>query len=211
MNLNITWVTSDTHFGHANAIKHSNRPYANVDEMDESLIENWNSLVKDNHTIFHLGDFSFRNPEQYLKRLKGKIIMLPGNHDQMFYKNKKLLDRFENAAMLHEVTNKIDGVTFNLTCEVKYDDGARGGLIVLNHYANLVWNKSHYGAIHLHGHSHGTLRYPKEMRAMDVGVDPMKYFPIRLDDVIARMSKIAPPTFDHHGEGQADVMGINIL
>lgn len=200
MNLTTTYVTSDSHFGHSNVIKYSNRPYANADEMDEALINNWNSLVKDSDTIFHLGDFSFKDPAQYLRRLKGKIIMLPGNHDQMFYKNKKLLERFENAAMLHEVTKSIDGVKFNLTCEVKYDDGARGGLIVMNHYANLVWNKSHHGAIHLHGHSHGSLRYPKAMRAMDVGVDPMSYFPIRLDDAIKRMGSIKPPTFDHHGE-----------
>jgi calcineurin-like phosphoesterase family protein len=200
MNLNTTYVTSDTHFGHANVIKYSNRPFANADEMDEALIKNWNSLVKATDTIFHLGDFSFKEPEQYLRRLNGKIIYIPGNHDQMFYKNKKLLDYFENAAMLHEVTKRIDGVKFNLQAEVKYDDGDRGGLIVLNHYANLVWNKSHHGAMMLHGHSHGSLRYPKEMRAMDVGVDPMGYFPIRLDDAVARLSKIKPPTFDHHGE-----------
>jgi calcineurin-like phosphoesterase family protein len=200
MNLNTTWVTSDTHFGHTNVIKYSNRPYANADEMDEALIKNWNSVVKPEHTIFHLGDFSFKDPEQYLRRLQGKIIYIPGNHDQMFYKNKKLLDYFENAAMLHEVTKRIDGVKFNLQAEIKYDDGARGGLIVLNHYANLVWNKSHHGALMLHGHSHGSLRYPKVMRAMDVGVDPMGYFPIRLDDAVARLSKITPPTFDHHGE-----------
>ena len=200
MNLTTTYVTSDTHFGHANVIKYSNRPYAHVDEMDEALIENWNSRVKPTDTIFHLGDFSFKDPAQYLRRLQGKIIYLPGNHDQMFYKNKSLLDRFENAAMLHEVTKRIDGVKFNLTCEIKYDDGNRGGLIVLNHYANLVWNKSHHGAIHLHGHSHGSLKYPKEMRAMDVGVDPMGYFPIRLDDAVKRLEKISPPSFDHHGE-----------
>lgn len=201
MDLTTTYVTSDTHFGHTNVIKYSKRPYVNADEMDEALIENWNSLVRDQDTIFHLGDFSFRDPALYLRRLKGKIIMLPGNHDQTFYKNKKLLDRFENAAMLHEVvTRQIEGVKFNLTCEIKFDDGARGGLIVMNHYANLVWNKSHHGAMHLHGHSHGSLRYPKAMRAMDVGVDPMRYFPIRLDDAVARMKNIAPPTFDHHGE-----------
>ncbi len=200
MNLQTTWATSDTHFGHTNVIKYSNRPYANADEMDEALIKNWNSCVLDTHTIIHLGDFSFKDPEQYLRRLKGKIVYIPGNHDQMFYKNKKLLDRFENAVMLHEVTKRIDGMKFNLQAEIKYDDGARGGLIVVNHYANLVWNKSHHGAIHLHGHSHGSLRYPKVMRAMDVGVDPMGYFPIRLDDAVARMSKIDPPTFDHHGE-----------
>lgn len=201
IDLKTTWATSDTHFGHANVIKYSNRPYANVDEMDEALIQNWNACVLDDHTIIHLGDFSFKDPALYLNRLKGKIIYIPGNHDQMFYKNKKLLDRFENAAMLHEVTKRIGGLKYNLQAEIKYDDGGeRGGLIVVNHYANLVWNKSHHGAIHLHGHSHGNLRYPKLMRAMDVGVDPMAYYPIRLDVAVEKMSRIEPAVFDHHGE-----------
>ncbi len=201
MDINTTWATSDTHFGHANVIKYSNRPYKDVDEMDSILIKNWNEVVQPNHTIFHLGDFSFKDPERYLNRLNGKIIYIPGNHDQMFYKNKKLLDRFENAAMLYEVTKRIDGVKFNMTAEVKYDSKeGKAGMIFLNHYSQLVWNKSHHGAIHLHGHSHGSLRYPKEMRAMDVGVDPMGYYPVLLADCVRRMEKIAPPTFDHHGE-----------
>ena len=191
MNLSKTFVTSDTHYGHSKVIKYSNRPFKDVDEMNEVLISNWNSLVSDKDLIFHLGDFAFGEPGKYLKRLRGKIIFLPGNHDIQLLKNKNLFDRFENAALLHEASKNINGVRFNLTADIPYDNGnPRGGLIVMNHYANLVWNKSHYGAIHLHGHSHGTLKYPRVMRAMDVGVDPMNYFPISLSDVILAMDKI---------------------
>jgi calcineurin-like phosphoesterase family protein len=52
----------------------------------------------------------------------------------------------------------------------------------------------------LHGHSHGSLRYPKPMRMMDVGVDPQGYYPILLASAIETLEKITPPTFDHHGE-----------
>lgn len=52
----------------------------------------------------------------------------------------------------------------------------------------------------LHGHSHGSLRYPKSMRSMDVGVDPNGYYPVLLADAVKRLEKIDPPTFDHHGE-----------
>ena len=40
------YYTSDLHFGHRNVLKFDNRPFANVDEMDLVLIENWNNRVQ---------------------------------------------------------------------------------------------------------------------------------------------------------------------
>lgn len=203
MNLEKTWATSDTHYGHANVIKYSKRPFKDTEEMDEALIKNHNSVVKPEDTVIHVGDFAFSPPgriKEILRRLHGKYIFIPGNHDQQFWKDKSLLDRFENAALLREATKRGDGIKYNLQAEIKYDNGARGGLIVINHYANLVWNKSHHGALMLHGHSHGSLRYPKTCRCMDIGVDPQGYFPVRLSDVVKKLETIAPPTYDHHGE-----------
>ena len=200
MNINTTWATSDSHYGHNNVIKYSNRPFADAEEMDEVLISNHNSVVKPTDTVIHLGDFAFSGPariKEILNRLNGKYIFLPGNHDNQFWKDRSLLDRFENAAQLREITKRIDGAKFNMSMEVKYGDR---GLIVLQHYSMLTWNKSHHGSLMLHGHSHGLLRYPKPMRMMDVGVDPQNYYPILLADVVTQLEKISPPTFDHQGE-----------
>lgn len=78
------WFTSDTHFGHDMIIEYCDRPFKNVKEMDQKLIDNWNSVVKDGDTVFHLGDFSLYsgNPDKYLKRLNGNIVWVEGNHDK---------------------------------------------------------------------------------------------------------------------------------
>jgi len=63
-----TFLISDTHFSHANIIKHCNRPFYSYQEQDETIVKNWNSVVKKNDTIYHLGDISFRD-YNILKRL----------------------------------------------------------------------------------------------------------------------------------------------
>ena len=84
------FITSDTHFNHHNIIEYTNRPFKHVDEMDRILIENWNSVVNWDDTVFHLGDFSFGNPDYYKSRLNGNITFIKGNHDD------KKLTRIEN-------------------------------------------------------------------------------------------------------------------
>ena len=44
------YVTSDTHFNHKNIIEYCNRPYSSVEEMNKAIIDNWNSVVKDEDT-----------------------------------------------------------------------------------------------------------------------------------------------------------------
>ena len=65
------FFTSDLHLGHANIIRLCNRPFSNVEEMDETIINNWNSVVTDNDDVYILGDFSYKseNPISYLKKL----------------------------------------------------------------------------------------------------------------------------------------------
>jgi len=78
------WFTSDSHFGHANIVKYCSRPFKNVNNMDHCLINNWNSVVKDNDLVIHLGDFSFQSGN-YLPHLKGNILLVKGNHDNKMY------------------------------------------------------------------------------------------------------------------------------
>lgn len=77
------YYISDLHFGHASILKLCNRPFSSVQEMDETLIKNWNERVKGNDVVYILGDLSWDKSKAplYLSRLKGKKILLRGNHD----------------------------------------------------------------------------------------------------------------------------------
>lgn len=150
-----TWFTSDTHFGHHNIIKFcpDTRKYASADEMDEAMIAKWNSQVKNDDTVYLLGDVFFHKLDTALKiirRLNGKIHLIWGNHDQVIAKNPELQAEF--ASVQHYLDLTIDGVA-----------------IVLFHFPIYEWNKMHRGSYHLYGHVHGKVQVPG--RAMDVGSD----------------------------------------
>ena len=83
--------TSDHHFWHANVIRFCDRPYKDVEEMNEALVRNWNEVVKPEDTVYYLGDFAmaFRPVELYTKRLNGRKILIAGNHDWCFPGHKK--------------------------------------------------------------------------------------------------------------------------
>lgn len=71
--------TADTHFGAKRALELSRRPYKTVEEMDEDIISLWNSIVKPNEEVWHLGDFG---NYEIVKRLNGNIHLIIGNYEQ---------------------------------------------------------------------------------------------------------------------------------
>ena len=93
------WITSDTHYGHDSIIKYSNRPFANSSEMDEIMMENHNSLVRDGDIVYHLGDVYFGGGrgadywDSFFPKLKGRKRLILGNHDNG--KDQRLLRTFQ--------------------------------------------------------------------------------------------------------------------
>lgn len=80
-----TFFIADTHFGHKAIIDYENRPYHSVEEMDEALIANWNSVVKKQDKVYLLGDLSFypdKETEKIVRRLSGTKYLILGNHDK---------------------------------------------------------------------------------------------------------------------------------
>lgn len=98
---------ADTHFGHKNIIKFENehRPFVSIEEHDEKLIENWNSVVTHKDIVWHLGDVAFSNPSfNLLDRLNGRKYLCMGNHDAQ-YGAKKFLKYFRDVM----ATKEFDG------------------------------------------------------------------------------------------------------
>ena len=84
------FVIADTHFNHENIIKYCNRPFKSVEEMNETIIKNWNETVSNNDVIICLGDVGLGNSNDLkpiIERLNGKKILIMGNHDN-FSENK---------------------------------------------------------------------------------------------------------------------------
>jgi calcineurin-like phosphoesterase family protein len=73
------YFTSDHHFWHANIIRYCNRPFATIEEMNESMIMAWNEVVSPNDDVYYLGDFSLalRSIELYTTRLNGTKYFMP--------------------------------------------------------------------------------------------------------------------------------------
>lgn len=78
------YYIADTHFGHANIIKFDGRPFLNTQEMEQTIIKNWNERVTKNDTVYILGDFCWDLEDEWIRildQLKGKKVLIRGNHD----------------------------------------------------------------------------------------------------------------------------------
>lgn len=169
------WFTSDTHFYHTNIINFCRRPFESIEEMNETLIANWNKVVGTNDIVFHLGDFCLGDSTKWngiLDRLNGKIYLILGNHD---------LRNFRVS-----YTERFELVTMQMNIEI---DNQK---ICLNHYPFLCYDGSYDGAWQLFGHMHTNrdntgndaarlkMLFPTQY---DVGVDGNDFTPVSFAQV----------------------------
>lgn len=169
------YFISDTHFNHKNIIKYCNRPFADVKEMNEILINNWNDTVSQDDTIYHLGDFALGNKEQSLNiihELNGNKFLILGNHDKW-----------------HPSVYESYGFTVFKNAPVKLDEYK----FILSHYP-IPDKQIPKDYINLHGHIHDkslyngfdkfdSSKYSLE-KHVNLSCDVTGYKPISLDDVL---------------------------
>lgn len=196
------FVTSDTHYGHKNICRgvtawrlpdgsipiDQTRDFETMDEMNDAIINNINSVVGQDDVLIHLGDWSFggfENIQKFRDRIVCKEIhLILGNHDHHIENNR------EGCQELFSSVNHYTKLMY------KYDT------IVLMHYPIDSWDGLNKGHIHLHGHCH----LPQQKvfgkgRRMDVGIDGNMFFmPYSLDNVvkIVKMRDIRSNMDDDH-------------
>lgn len=156
MNSNIYFV-SDNHYFHKNILTYcrDTRLGETVEEMNSLMVDAHNSVVRQEDTVYFLGDFSFGTVEQtktVLDYLNGKKHLIYGNHDQVIRNSSMLQSSFESVQDYKRI--KI---------------GKR--FVMLFHFPIREWDMRHHGHYHLYGHMHGRLEDQPNGRSMDVGID----------------------------------------
>jgi calcineurin-like phosphoesterase family protein len=170
------YAISDTHFGHKGSLNWPNgnaREFTDINEMNQTIIDNWNSIITDEDTVYMLGDFAYKASNATIKHifksLKGKIILIKGNHDGQTLKTNQKEHRFESV---HDIL------------EFEYNDKQ----FVLCHYPIQSWRLKERGSIHLHGHTHKTIPNITG-NIMNMSCEVINYTPVLLDDIINKFNK----------------------
>lgn len=162
------FYTSDLHMNHQ--LMSNIRGYSTKEEMNEEIIETWNSVVKPKDYVRLLGDVFFGNSikgKELLYKLNGNISLILGNHDDDY---GKYYERFLEVELMKYI--KIPDM-----------DAPNGKYrkVVLCHYPLTSWRSSNHGSFHFHGHTHGSL-HSYGLNRVDAGWDVWKK-PVPYEDL----------------------------
>ena len=166
------FLIADLHFGHENVIKYTSRPFVNAEEMNQRLIEFWNSVVGNDDLVYVLGDFTLSRKMNVIKNLvnllNGKKILIMGNHD-----TRKPKDYVECG---FEVATK-KPIMVEPGVILMHEPFENSSLIAPNY-------------IYFFGHVHANKTLMDEYpNCMCVSVERIDYKPINLDECIKKLRK----------------------
>lgn len=162
------WITSDLHFNHNIDFIWKERGFSSVEEMNQEIVQRFNSMVKPTDTVFILGDCVMgKNLEDgivLLKQLNGILNLIIGNHDT----DNKLL-QFKNE---------------NIFRDIKFGDRIKIGKtkILMSHYPTITDNNSGPKVVNFHGHTHTKNKFSEFKCCYHVGVDSNFCYPINIED-----------------------------
>jgi calcineurin-like phosphoesterase family protein len=176
------FTASDYHFNHFNCIKFDNRPYSDIKQMNEDLVNKHNSITNKDSLTFIIGDVAMgRDVSEvvnYLESMKGDKVLVKGNHDHNFLRDHKFRECF-------------------VMIDNYYSPDLNGTKVVMQHYPIYEWDKMHRGAIHLHGHIHTKqVPYADDCKILNVGIMNSGFVPRKMSDVFELMKN--KPIREHH-------------
>lgn len=210
------YFTSDTHYSHSNIcrgtskwgsvdengsfiVSNKTRDFSCLSDMNNSIVDNINAVVKENDELYHLGDVSFGGIENlwnFRKRINCKNIhLILGNHDGNILKNRTLPNCYwdsDHKNILDGDSNSIEEIVYARDLFSSIQDilliKENKISIIMCHYPQEYWEDSEKGSWHLHGHLHGGLPQT-EFKRIDVGLDANSQFkPFSFEDIKLIMS-----------------------
>jgi calcineurin-like phosphoesterase family protein len=171
------YITSDTHFGHPNIVKFKAngqimRPFDDYIQHDEFLIEKWNSVVRPQDKVYHLGDVCIsRKSLKLLERLNGKKVLIRGNHDifhledyAKYFKDVRACHKLDGCLLTHIPVHK--------SCMERFGCNIHG-----HTHANIIKKLSDIGSDDI------------DPDYLNVCVEHTNYTPLHLDEVFDRIKK----------------------
>lgn len=169
----MVFFTADLHFYHDKIIRHTQRPFHNVEEMNKILIQKWNDKISYHDEVYILGDFTMKGAdlaEACLYALRGKKYLIRGNHDNFADRKGMVSSLFLDIRDYMEITYL-------------------NQRFILFHYPIMEWNGYKKGVIALHGHQHNHKDYNLENRKKgilryDVGVDANNMEPVSAEEIM---------------------------
>lgn len=178
--LEVRWFTSDLHLGHENIIRYCRRPFSSVEEMDDSIVANWNARVAPDDEVWVLGDVAMGRIEASLGRigdLSGHKVLVTGNHDRCWAgherRQEEWVQRYESAGFeqIHQGT---------IEAHIA-DQTVRAGHFPFEGDSHdedrfIKWRPIDDGSWLLHGHVHTS--WQVNGRQINVGVDVWDFAPV---------------------------------
>ena len=165
--MNRIFFIADLHLDHKNIIKYCGRPFKDINDMNDTLVTRWNSIVSKDDTVIFAGDFC-KNKYKFhywLSKLNGEIIMLKGNHDVV-----------GEQSMYHSITFTYNNIIFLVVHDPKDIPEDYNGWI-----------------IHGHQHNNDVEKYPlisHNNKTINVSCELIDYTPVLIDDIILMINRI---------------------
>lgn len=169
----MVYFIADLHLGHANIIKYCDRPFKDVNKMNETIIRNWNNTVGKDDKVFLLGDFAFGSAEsikRWGRSLNGNKTLILGNHDNY------------SQSLYYDAGFK-DVIKYPILWNEKY---------ILSHKPSFYEEKATRGRIYfnIYGHVHNDSEW-KDVTpgGICVSAERIGYTPISFNEIVKRIKK----------------------
>lgn len=173
------YFTSDYHFCHNKDFLYEPRGFDSIEEMNECIIKNHNTIIKPEDDVYFLGDFMLCDDQhglECIEKLNGKIHVILGNHDT------------DNRIKLYQTCDNIVEIT--VATRLRY----KKFHFLLTHYPSFTGNLQKESlrqmTLNLYGHTHQKTNFFDDYFFMyHVGVDSHNCYPVSIEDIIKEMKE----------------------